>query len=652
MYEPVKIDFTGDALAHIKGHLHTRVQALTDGTRQLFQTKLPEWRRLYEARPLEQNRQFPFENASNLVVPIIGIHCDTLHAGIMASIWKTKPIFYSKLYGTYEKDMDPIRQAWEDWLVFEALEPDELDLYTTESEWIAEIIRYGTSTLKVCNTQRYDDYFQPAGDSNSTANGNFIRKVKYDGPLPQKLAYQDFLIPENVAKWQHADIKIHIARLTHYDLLQRKQYGMYDTAAVDAILADPDRRSPDYVTKQRQEDADARTSSQGYAEWDIHECWLNWKTNDNNFTPRIICWYHFKSNTLMRAVYDFYPDQPFIMGRLLYRDDSVRGYGLCETLGQFQEEIAVIHNQRRDNQTVATTKVWRVDPNSKLHEGYKVYPGAMLPAEDGEIEPLAQGEVSALSIEEEQLTLDLAERRSGVSPPQQGFGAGTQGKRGVYSAAGTMSLLQEGNRRSDDTNADIRYAHARLGQILSRQYAFLGLDAKKLKFFGQQADLIKEAADLVKAGKIGLVVNASSASVNREIEKQNDLMLTQIMNKHYQTIGQLVQAVQNVSSSPAVKDYFTHVIDSSNKLMRSILRNFGKDDVDILIPEVDLDAGRSQGAPANGNGPTLVPPVQSPAAPGIGGLPSSAGMAQGLAGFGLPTGTQGQGPSGGTPGAG
>lgn len=634
MLQPTQIDFKGDGLAHVKGFLHERIAALTSDSKTLFTTKLPEWRRLYEARPLERNRQFPFENASNLVVPIVGIHCDTLHASIMSAIWKTKPIFYTKLYGTYDKDEDPTRQAWEDYMVYEAVEPDELDLYTVESEWIAEIIRYGTSTLKVVNSQRYDDYFQPAGDGSSTKNGNFFRKLKYDGPCPQKLAYQDFLIPERVAKWQHADIKVHIARLTLPDLMQRRQFDVYNKEAIDKIIGQPDRTSPDWVTKQKLEDSDIHISPQGYAEWDIHECWFRWKTSNADYSPRVICWYHFATNTLMRAVYDFYPDQPFVMGRLLYRDDSVRGYGLCETLGPFQEEISEIHNQRRDNQTVATTKFWRVDPNSKLHAGYKIYPGAMLPAEKDEIEALAIGEVSPMSINEEQLSLDLAERRSGVSPPQQGFGTGTQTKKGGYSASGTMSLIQEGNRRSDDTNADIRYAHAHLGQILSRQYAFLGLDKKKLQFFGDQAELIERAADMVKSGKLGLTVNASSSSVNREIERQNSLMLTQIVNKHYQMIGQLVQTVQSVASSQEVKEYFHHVIDASNKLMRNILRSFDVPDANILIPEAKVNVPKP-----NGNRPTVVPQAQGPGTPGVGGDAAVPEMAQGLAGFGGGSGT-------------
>jgi hypothetical protein len=181
----------------------------------------------------------------------------------MASLWKTKPLFYSKLYGVYDKDMDPVRQAWEDYLVYEATEPEELNLYETESEWVSEIVRYGTSTIKVVNTQRYEDYFQPAGDGSSVKDGNFFRRTIYDGPCPQKLAYQDFLIPENIAHWQEADVKIHVARLTYHDLMLRKQYGVYDEAAFKIIAGQPDRYSPGYVVKQRQDDADAKTSSQG-----------------------------------------------------------------------------------------------------------------------------------------------------------------------------------------------------------------------------------------------------------------------------------------------------------------------------------------------------------------------------------------------------
>lgn len=588
MLEPKPITLTTSSRAALLQHLYTRITSLRDSLQNLHETKLPAWRRMYEGRPLEASRNFPFQNASNLVVPLIGIHSDTLQARVMAAIWKVRPVFPVKLYGRYDvqaqEQIDNIKEAWEEFLIFNSMEPDELDLYRVEEEWVGEIARYGTSTVKICNEDRFIDSWVPSGDG--SGQGDVVSENVYSGPKPQKLAFEDFYIPVDIAKPEDADIKVHRVRLKKWQLMDRRYRGVYEPAAVDKIINSPDRTSASYVVNQRLSDQGLHTTAMDFAEWDVYECWLPYRAPNQKLAPKIIVWYHLASNTILRAIYDFYPDQPFVTGRLLYRDDSVYGYGMCEIIGDLQEEISTIHNQRRDNMTVANTRVWRVSPLSKLNEGYEIYPSAMLPAEKDEIEPMMPGEVSEITITEEQLTLELAERRTGVSPPMQGYGAATQGKRGVYSAAGTMSLLQEGNRRTDLTISDMRYAHLRIGRILSRQYAYLGLDERKLAFFGNQAEDIMRAAELVKTGKLGLAVTSSSASVNKEIEKQNDMMLVQLMGRHYSMIAQLIQAVTSSMTPPQVKDYLVQVIGASDKLMKSILRNFDRDDADVLVPKV------------------------------------------------------------------
>lgn len=625
MIAPKPIPLTTSSRAALSQHLYTRVTALKDSLRTLHETKLPAWRRMYEGRPLENSRNFPFQNASNLVVPLIGIHSDTMQARIMAAIWKVRPVFPVKLYGRYDavsmEQIDEIKEAWEEFLIFNAVEPDELDLYRVEEEWFGEICRYGTSTVKIANEDRFVDMWVPSGDGST---GDIVSENVYSGPRPQKIAFEDFLIPVDIARPEDADIKVHRVRLKKHQLMERRFRGVYEPAQVDKIINSPDRTSPAPVTSQRLADAGLHTTSLDFAEWDVYECWLAWRAPNQKMAPRVIVWYHLASNTILRAIYDFYPDQPFVTGRLLYRDDSVYGYGFCEIIGDLQEEISTIHNQRRDNMTVANTRVWRVSPMSKLNEGYEIYPSAMLPAEKDEIEPLMHGEVSEITIAEEQLTLELAERRTGVSPPMQGYGAATQGKRGVYSAAGTMSLLQEGNRRTDLNIADMRYAHLRVGRILSRQYAFFGLDERKLAFFGNQAEGIMHAAELVKSGKLGLAVTSSTASVNKEIEKQNDMLLVQVMSRHYSMIAQLIQAVTSSVTPPAVKDYLTQVIGASDKLMKSIIRNFDRDDADALVPKVGQ----------NGAGQAVRPQQQQVAGMAGAGSPGVLPFPSGMAGEG------------------
>jgi hypothetical protein len=615
MDDLIKVPLSADAEQCLIRHLDRRVGALQVGLKKLFETNLPRWRRIYEAQPAEASRSFPWENASNLVVPLAGIHCDTLHARVMAALFKTHPLWVAGIVGGFDDKSEELRVAWEEFLSYVGIEPDELDLYHVEEAWTAETIRYGTSTLKTPQVTEYEDRCIPAGDG----SGSFeiIRDIKYKGPRPCKVAFEDFLIPPSATSNGKADIQVHRIRMQKHELLQRRFTQFFDPRKVDAIIGHPDRTSPDYVQQQRETDSGARSENDGFAEWDVFECWLAWRdpNGSSKFSPKITAWYHKKSGTLLRAFFNLYPDDIFISQRLLYRDDSFHGYGLCEILDMIQEEVSTIHNNRRDNSTVANTRVWRVDPTSKLHQGYHIYPSAMLPAVAGEIEPMAHGEVSQMTMEEESLAMQIAERRSGVSPPMQGYGAGTNTKRGVYTSMGTLSLLQEGNRRTDLTIADIRYGHARLGRNLSRLYAFMGIHETKLMQFGQLKEKIEAAAEMIKNGKLCIPIHSATASVNREVEKQNDLMLSQIMARHYNMIAQLLQQA-TLSTTPApLKEYLPKVIAASDRLMKSILKHFEHEDVDSLVPSVQQQQQQQPqgGAPRAGQNPGLavVPPQPS-----------------------------------------
>lgn len=616
--EPIPVKLSSGVEEQLSKELKPRLRALKQGLKPLFETNLPRWRRVYEAQPAEKTRDFPFQNASNLVVPLAAIHCDTLKARVMSAVWKTRPIWLCNIIGYFDGQADEVRDAWQEYLLHNAFEPTELDLYNVESQWIGEIIRYGTSTIKIPYESIYEDYMLPAGDGSGRYEP--MREKTYMGPRPKKLAFEDFFAEPSANCLEESSLVAHRIRYQKHELLERRFSQFFKANKVDRILSSPDRTSPDYVQQQRESDANARTTShEGYAEWDVYECWFSWRAPNASRAPRIIVWFHYSTGTILNAVYDQYTpilkSLPFVVGRLLYRDDSLHGYGLCETLEMIQEEVSVMHNQRRDNVLVANTKVWRVDPDSKLHQGYQIYPSAMLPAIAGEIEPLQHGEVSAITIEEERLSIDLAERRSGVSPPMQGMGAGANTKRGVYSAMGTLSLLQEGNSRTDLTISDIRYGHTKIGRIVSKLYAHLGIDESKLLQFGRMGEAIKVAAELIRKDRMALPVSSATASVNKEIEKQNDLMLTQVMARHYSMVTQLLQQASMSVLPQQIKDYSIKVIEASERLMKQVLRHFDHDDVDALVPKALAQNG-PQGVPKGGPQNATNQPTPFPTQPG------------------------------------
>ena len=542
MITPTKIPLSSgsDSERQLKGFLRERIRSLKQGLRPIYETRIVKWRQAYEAQPAQLVRSFPFENASNLVVPVIAIHADTLLARIMSAVVKSRPTWVVATLGdTIGSGLDDSRGILEELLQYVAFEPSELDLYNTYHEFFGEAIRYGTSTIKT----PFVEHKEEVATGMSGNAPSFTERTVYSGPRPSKIPFQDFLIDPTCSTVEEADFLAHVVHLKKYQLKERAFKGIYDKKAVEKILPSPDRTSPSFVDKQKQEDAGARVESgYGFQEWDIFEC--HFKYNWNGHYTRCIVWYHESTDTIVRAFFNYYPACIFTSARLFYRDDMFHGYGFAEILGPFQEEISVIHNQRRDNQTV-NMAVWRVDPNSKLHKGYKIYPSAMIPADKDEIEPLRMGDVSNMSIDEENLALSLAERRSGVTPPQQGAGAGSFNKRGVYTAMGTLSLMQDSNSRTDLNITDMRMAHTRIGRLLCDMYSEFGTGDRS-RYFGAKGKILEQALNLYKMKRLALPIYAATASVNREVEKQNDIMLANIAKQHYQMISTILEKLNPI----------------------------------------------------------------------------------------------------------
>jgi hypothetical protein len=585
---PVKL--SSEAEQKLKAHLKMRILALEDGLRELHETKIVKWRKAYEATPREKVRDFPFYNASNLVVPIIATFSDTLLARVMSAVLKTRPPWVAKIFGIHKDIDDTVRTALEEFMEYVGIEPQELDLYRVYHEWFGESIKYGTSVLKCPHEIRYKDELMDSEGDGSGQKASFLRSIEYSGPRPEKIAFEHFLVPPSAKSLESADIRIHKRVMVKSDLEERKFFKVYEPFKVDSILNRPDRTAPAYPQLMNEESLGAvTTGTYGYKEWDLYECWLNWSTPDGKFKPAIIATYHKSSDTLMRAIYDTHTLLPFNLARLFYRDDLLYGYGFCETMWAFQEEISEQHNQRLDNRTIANTRVWRVSPDSKLHAGYRIYPSATVPAEKDEIESLQAGDISNQTIDDERFSLELAERRAGISPPMQGAGAGAQGKRGIYTAMGTLSVMQEGNRRTDLNISDLRYAHTKLGRILLADYSKFGVRDSLLSMFGDKASKITTALEAVKSGRIGLPIYSSTASINKEVEKQNLIMLVQLMRGHYIGISQMMAQASSMMTPPQVKEYLLQVIKASNIVMKNTLRQFDQEDVDLLVPEPKLE---------------------------------------------------------------
>jgi hypothetical protein len=618
---PFKLASGSDAETRFKNYLRDRYKSCKRGLTRLHgMDGIIKWRKAYNAEPAEAVREFPWHNASNLVVPIVAIHSDTLLARLMSAVMKTKPLWIIRELGEWHKQTpEGLRDAGEEFLQYVGLEPGELDLYRVYHEWFHEVITLGTSIVKVPWVQWYEDQMGPSADMTGGVGWNQV--VRYEGPRPEKLRYENFFYPVNATTIDAMDFKFDLSQLSKRDIQDRVARKIYDSRAAGFVLAQPDRTgNQPQAQAQKEQDAKVHTQPDEYSyEWDIAEIHCRYWVDPEHYA-RLIVHYHEKSNQILRSYYHYYPDDIYIAARLFYRSDIFPGMGFGEILLPFQEEISEIHNQRRDNMTIANMKMWAVDPDSKLHKGFRIFPSAMLPArqQNGqkEIEPLEMGTPVQGEIDSERLSLELAEKRSGVSPPMQGSGSGFNTKRGVYTAMGTLSLLQEGNTRTDLNITDIRYAHTRLGRLLCMQYGTFGIPGHLKEMFGEAGEKIQKVMESIAERKMALPVYASSASINREVEKQADMMMVQQMERYHQMITQMAQSISMPTLPPEQRKYIVEAMDAMRTLMKTVARHFSYDEVDRLLPDTPKPQEQAPqpgpGGPAPQGGPPGAPPMLPP----------------------------------------
>jgi hypothetical protein len=278
--------------------------------------------------------------------------------------------------------------------------------------------------------------------------------------------------------------------------------------------------------------------------------------------------------------------------------------------------------------------LWRIDPECKLGSILDIFPGAGIPARKDEIEWLKPGTDLGYSDSPDQFHMSIAKERTGVDPATGGTGGGIMNpKRGIYSAAGTSMVMMQQNNRNNLRTGDLRSAHVKLGLKFLTMYSHFGIGSKLAKY-GTRAESLKKALDAYKAGTLGLRLRPASASMNKELDRQNDILLSDRLDRIYQSQAQVIQALATPGIAPDLHQYYMDMLLATRATGIALLRAFNKDNIDTVLPSVDkiienamqqveqaAKAGAGNGN-QNGSRPNSVSSVPS-GAMAQGGVPAS-----------------------------
>jgi hypothetical protein len=285
------------------------------------------------------------------------------------------------------------------------------------------------------------------------------------------------------------------------------------------------------------------------------------------------------SRNLLKVAYNPYDKRPIEKGVYQKRPHLFYGLGVLEMMKPFEEELTDIHNYGTLNMLIANTRIWKARTGS-IPNNMTLFPNKVIEMDDPEN---LQGEEMGSTYPDiwnaQMMVMQLAERRVGVnemSNPSPGqMGTRTPG-------ITALSMIQQFNKRFVPAFGGMRKAFAGAvkqavyrykEQILAGRTKVMAHIVRMLGVEdGYRVISLLRNDDLEES--MVLELTASSASVNKEAERQATFQLVGILAQYYQRTLELMTIASNPQTPPAVADVAKQIAESAGEIIERTLRTF------------------------------------------------------------------------------
>jgi len=540
-----------------------------------------EWERLYEQRPRVGRKDFPWDGASNLVVPIVATAVDTILARMLNSVFGGKDLWLGTGKAAKWVELaDPIGK-WINWVGTEVMK-----MYKVCQSWFKACVKTGTGILKLPWVRRKRNVKYKDG------SGAVITEqiLMHDGPKPENVSVVDFLVSNDAIHTQDIQNCEWVAQRSLYtwkNLKEMENSGVFKN--VDKVKDTP-RSMPTDLEEEVQENTGVTIND--YKDYEVWEVWASYDVDGDGSLEEIVLNIHLETLTVLRAVYNFYRHQerPFHLIRFVPRENSIYGIGIGQMLEDIQEEVSTIHNQRLDNATLSNTTVFKRRKGITLGPE-EIYPGAFLDVDEiDDIAELHMGQKHHTLLPEEMHTNSLGEKRTGVSDYTVGRESGAIGSRAT--ATSTLALIQEGNKRFQMTIRDIREALNDIAHQTIMLYQQFAKDNKVMYeiFSDKERALVKRYFNLppeFSRANILIDTPAISEAHNKDVQKQSYMTLMQIVKMYYEGLMQAFGMAANPNAPPQMKELAKQGAVAASRIWGKVLEAFDIVDSDSYVPDVE-----------------------------------------------------------------
>ena len=610
------IKLADDDMRSLELHLEREITNLETMNAEYFK-RIAIWWRWYEAEPRLKKKNFPFLNASNIVIPLIQIMADGLIARSYNSVFGAGDnVWTARTENEDNQGMARDVVRYQNWQA----KGNDYDLRLAIYDCFSELYPIGSSVLAL-NYRRDERYlYAPA-----TRGGKFSRSVatavRYArGPVVEHSPRENYLWDIN---YNIGDAPI-VCRQLAYTWTELKQLAQHQPKAWnnDAIeslrteggdshgapskgVKDEKNRMDDMRQQRLDEHTKPHDIREVHVDWPVMEAaGLTQRGAENLNTPDvpIVATIHRKTGRILQLKAEPYnlPYKPFF--DFFFRKRSGRGHavGVAKRLKNMQSMMTTQFNQSIDAVTRANS-VWAMT-SSKKHMESPLDPSHPIwaPGMEKEFKPFDLSKGISPDLNLIQAGQMIAERQMGIFDPA--FGRESRQGGHPSPATSTLALLENTDVMAAPTMSMLRRQISRLGEaiaVLNQQFE-TNEDGKIHRVLGGlDGDAVSEFLFPQEPipGNYQFDVVALSPQNNPDAEMNRAVQVGQMNQLYWGQIIQGVQAMESPQVGPGVKQAWMKYIDSMTNTYMRFLESANVDEIEKYV--LNLRAAQQQQAPGN-----------------------------------------------------
>jgi len=631
--------------AKLRTYVFNEIEAVLSGaTRGEFLDRLSRIRKAREAKTEKAVKNYPWEKASNIRVPLTLINVQGVYALLKGNFSQREPLWEIK--GKSDATKAP-GKGLEALVSFAAESKDHTNVREENTTIFYNSVSEGVQIVKVPWVE--ETYYYRDSES-----GASIPVIRRDAPAFKPIPNEHFLIRPEWKDFQRAPWVGSVDIYFEHELIGEGTKNRFDMEAVEAVIEKGGDALDSLEVERLESEGQVESGAEDSKRFLCVEMFVFWDLfQDGNFVD-VVLTVHPASNTILRAEFNDLRYRPYFYVPYGMRPYSLYKQGVCEGLEGIQAEVDFLHNARIDAIHMELSPMLSVAIGANFGEGEEVRPGKIVRSSDAQKDAryVQINSITDGALEAEMVAQGLGERVSSLSAQQAGFDSNIS-KSGA-TASGNMFLAQQGSKVFSSYMEVTKDHYAEGGKILAFQ--ILTHADKAREWIQHLPDELQEDAELALStikpedlpSKFSFSVRTMEMEKTEEARKQALMAAIQLYTAYGQQATQLSMAIYNpqMQLPEEVKSVLQKLLIGQTKLMDEAFENFnqteGKSytayvkDIQLMVEMQEAMKNQSLGGMDNGGQQMGGSPISgSQAAPSGGGGAET-----------VPTLPQGQGPEG------